>query len=309
MDSFCTSERKDMNFWKNLSILAVAGIVLLGLGGCGEKDDSAKSDESKKPAGARGRLAEVAREASGAASLEEEATAIRDMIEESGFLVKTYNKFPAQEMGKKGRMLVYTDKRGKDSGGILYIKKTGADVGPCWHWYFEDMVPDSVERVEINNDGLWDVRMVFKKGEVLKHVQDESFTLMAKQRSDWIAMNGSSSPASTAGDDMWRCFDGDTTTAWRSSIGPDRSPYLEFTAPFGVGEGILTIRTLPTEQPRRCTLYADGDKVQEFDLEPAAAQQMVRLDSAVKGAKKIRLVIESSYGDGSVVAVSELGLK
>ena len=95
-------------------------------------------------------------------------------------------------------------------------------------------------------------------GGPLTFVQDDSFSLSAKDRADWIAMNGSSSSPVTEDAAMWLCFDGDTTTAWRSSAAVDGGAYLEFHTPFGVEEGNLSVHTVATDQPKSCTVFADG---------------------------------------------------
>jgi hypothetical protein len=231
------------------------------------------------------------------------------MIESAGYVVSEYREFPTQEVGKKGRLLVYTDKKEKSSGGVVYLKITGLDVVPSWHWYFEKSVPEVVDKVELNDDGLWDVRVSLKGGKTLEYIQGESFSMTTADRSDWVALNGTSSEP--LGDEygLWRCFDSDTSTAWRSSGSGGGEVFLELSVPFGVGQDILALHTWRSDQPSRCTLYADGKKVQEFGLEPRAANQLIRLDDGVKGAKKIRLTFDSVHGGGSNVSVAELYLK
>jgi hypothetical protein len=56
-------------------------------------------------------------------------------------------------------------------------------------------------------------------------------------------------------------------------------------------------------------VYADGKQIQELELKPVASAQMVHLNGGVTGAKRIRLVFNSTYGDGEMVAVGELSLK
>jgi hypothetical protein len=169
------------------------------------------------------------------------------------------------------------------------------------------MVPDSVVWREINRDGLWDVRVVFPHDKAVEFVQDESFTLIAKERSDWIAMNGTSSVPASGEFPMWMCFDGDTTTAWKSSV--LQGAFIEFAVPFGVKEGLLTIGTLASEQPERCVVNADGKRVEEVEIRPAAGQQVIALGAGVRGATKVRLEFPSVRGGGEVVAVTEVGLK
>jgi hypothetical protein len=245
----------NMRFSKELApVISGCLVAALLVASCGKSDEKAESKD---------RLSRIIKQATEESSLEGEIPDVRQMIENAGYVTQAYVEFPAQELGKKGRILVYTDKRRKSSGGLIYMKKTGAEVAPAWHWYFEDMVPELVEKTEINDDGLWDVRVSSKDGKTVEFVQAESFVLTAAGRSDWIALNGVSSQPVTAGDALWKCFDGDTSTAWRS----------------------------------------------EFELEPKAASQMIRLDQGATGAKKIRLVFDATYGDGDVVSVAELALR
>jgi hypothetical protein len=189
---------------------------------------------------------------------------------------------------------------------VIYLKITGSENAPAWHWYFEDMVPDSVVKTEINQDGLWDVRIVPKHGKAMEFVQDESFTLSAKERSDWIAVNGSSSAPVSQEFGLWKCFDGDTTTAWKSPL--SGGAFIEFSVPFGVQQGNLALCTLAAEQPRACTVYADGKQVAQIEVKPEAGRQVIALGEGARGAKKVRLEFTSVHGDGNVVAVAELGL-
>jgi hypothetical protein len=290
-------------------VLVAAMCVAAPMGAsCGKQDAQTEKQKPKtgKIAKSDGRLQGIAKEALDEASIDDEFIEGRRIVENAGFVVKAYENFPAAEIAKKGRMLVYTDKREKQSGGVVYLKKTGADVAPAWHWYFEDMVPDSVVKTEINGDGLWDVRIVSTRGKVLQSVQDASFTLVAKERSDWIAMNGNSSAPVAETFGSWRCFDGDTTTAWKSSV---PGAFLEIPVPFGVQEGTLTLYTLSAEQPRACAVYADGKQAGEIEIQPVAGRQMIALGEGVRGAKKIRLEFTSAHGGGNAVAVAELGLK
>jgi hypothetical protein len=281
---------------------------------CGKSDGQAeeakvKTDEAaKKPrTKAESPLTQIAKDAQDEASIDDEFADARKVVEAAGYVIKEYRPFPSQEITKRGRVLVYTDKKGKDSGGVVFLKKTGFQVAPAWHWYFADMVPDSVVNVEVNRDGLWDVRFVSTQGKAEKFVQEETFSLFAKERNDWIAMNGSSSAPLTHDSAMWKCFDGDTTTAWRSQLaGP---AFLEFDVPFGVAEGNLMVCTTASDQPRGCAVYADGKRVQEIELKPAAGRQMIALGQGVHGAKKIRLEFTSTHANAPAVAVAEIGLR
>lgn len=297
-----------MMFRRYFVLIAAMCVLALMGAACGNKDGKTEQQKPKggKAAKSEGGVQQVAREAYNVASIDDEFLEGRRMIENAGFVVRTYESFPVEEIARKGRMLVYTDKKEKQSGGVIYLKITGADIAPAWHWYFEDMVPDSVVKKEINRDGLWDVRIVSTRGKVLEFVQDESFTLSAKERSDWIAVNGSSSAPASEGFGVWKCFDGDTTTAWKSPI--SGGAFLEFSVPFGVQQGTLSLCTLAAEQPRGCTVYADGKQVGQIEIQPVAGRQVIALGEGVRGAKKIRLEFTSVHGNENTVAVAELGL-
>jgi hypothetical protein len=241
------------------------------------------------------------------ASLDDEFMEARNVIEGAGFVIRKYKSFPTEEVAKRGRVLVYTDKQGKRSGGVVYIKRTGFDAAPAWHWYFDDMAPDSVAHVELNYDGLWDIQIVSTGGKVERYIQEDAFTLFARERNDWIAMNGSSSTPASDGVAMWKCFDGDTTTAWKSPLA--NGAFLELSVPFGVKDGNLTLCALSSDQPRQCTIYADGKQVGQIELQPVVGRQVTSLGQGVLGAKKVRLEFASSHGNSGAVAVAELGLR
>jgi hypothetical protein len=180
---------------------------------------------------------------------------------------------------------------------------------PSWHWYFENVAPDSTCPVELNRDGLWDIRILLEDGGFLEFIQEETFTLSAHNRDDWIAMNGSSSPAADPEHAMWKCFDGNENTAWRSSLKNHEEVYVELSAPFGIKRGILTVQTLDKDRPKECRLYADGKVVQKFKLQDETGIQKIRVEEAVMAAKKIRLAILSTFGKSSQVSIAELSLE
>jgi hypothetical protein len=292
----------DMTFRKRQA-LQVAGCLLaaLAVASCGKSEEDVESKSAST-------LERIAQQALNKVSPEEEIQDVTAMIESAGYVTREYRDFPVQEVGKKGRVLVYTDKKGKSSGGVVYLKKTGFAVAPAWHWYFDESVPEAVDKVELNQDGLWDVRVSLKGGREMEYRQGESFSMTAADRSDWIALNGASSDPLSEDSGLWRCFDSDTSTAWRSS-GSGGEVFLELKAPFGVTQDVLTLHTWHSDQPKRCTLYADGKKIQQFELEPRAAAQMIRLEDGVKGARKIRLTFDEVHGSGDVVSVAELSLR
>jgi len=291
-----------MTFNKHVAVTIGLCAAALLVFSCGDK----KKEEKKQ---SQTTLERIAKEAMDRISPEGEILNVTQMVEAAGYVTKEYSQFPVQEIGMNGRMLVYTDKKGKSSGGLIFFKKTGFVVTPAWHWYFDNNVPESVKKIELNDDGLWDIRITMKDGDVLELLQDDSFDLTAFERSDWIALNGTSSEPVSADHKMWKCFDGDSSTTWSSSAGDGKETFLEVPAPFGIEEGILTLQTAQENQPLHCTLYADGKKVQEFELQPTAASQVVRLEEGVKGAKRVKLTFDSVHGGGDVVSVAEMGLK
>jgi hypothetical protein len=105
---------------------------------------------------------------------------------------------------------------------------------------------------------------------------------------------------------MWKCFDGDTTTAWKSSL--SGGAFIEFNVPFGVTGGNLALYTMTSEQPRGCVVYADGKRMEDIELQPVAGRQVIALGQGVRGAKKIRLEFTSAHANAATVAVAELGL-
>jgi hypothetical protein len=292
-----------MKFGRRARLLA-AGWVLgaLVLGSCG------KSEDKESTRGGAVDLREIARMAGGVVTLDEEVADIVAMIEAAGFKKKIYEEFPGQEPGTRARVLVYGGEKGTPPGGVIYINKRGINISPAWHWYLTDMVPDSVVNVELNDDGLWDVRMV-AGDRVMSFIQEETFTLSGGERTDWIALNGVSSPPVSQSDALWKAFDGDTLTAWRSPLGEGGKAYIELISPFGIKEGILIVRSLNGGPPRRCTLYADGKPVQQFELEAKEATQEIQLDRAIVGAKKVRLEFTSTHGGAQRVEIAELELR
>jgi hypothetical protein len=304
----CQKRKVNAMVLRKFFVLFAAVCVLAFMGAaCGNKEGKTEGQQTKrgKEAKSEGDAQQAAREAYDVASLDDEFLEGRRMIENAGFIVKEYANFPVQEIAKKGRILVYTDKKEKQSGGVIYLKITGTESAPAWHWYFQDMVPDSAVKKEINQDGLWDLSIVSTHGKVMDYIQDESFTLAAKERSDWIAENGTSSAPVSPEFGLWKCFDGDTTTAWKSPAG---GAFVEFAVPFGVQQGTLALTTLGNEQPRGCTVYADGKQAAQIEIQPVAGRQMFALGEGVRGAKTVRLEFTSVHGNGNAVSVAELGL-
>jgi hypothetical protein len=295
-----------MTFGRNVALIALACAVAWTVAACGNDEEGPKGKQARD-AEEGASVTEAAKQAmSQLFIIDDEFLEGRRMIEQAGFEVKSYGEFPTQDVTVKGRMLLYVEKRKKQSG-VLYLKKTGGKIHPAWHWYFEDMVPDSVVKTEVNGDGLWDVRVVTPHKRIINFIQDDSFTLLAPERSDWIAMNGRSSASVSKDDALWKCFDGDTTTAWRSSDA--NGVFVELDVPFGVQDGVLRIAVLPSEQPERCVVYAGDKRIGEVEIEPVAGRQEIALDAGIRGAKKVRVEFPSVRGGGDVAAIAELGLR
>lgn len=235
----------------------------------------------------------------------DEPVPIRDVITGAGYDIVSYQKFPSEEPGKKGRILLY---RKKSSGGAIYFKKWDDHTGITWHWYFKDQVPDSASKIELNGDGLWDARVVMKGGNVLKLVQGLDFTMLAPLRSDLIALNAKATEPTDTSHILMYCFDGDSTTSWRALV-EGEGAFIELDIPFGLQEGLLTVRTGDSEQPKDCEVYADGKKIDSFRLEARAGEQLVRISPMIKGAKKVKLVFKSSHGPQKAVSIAELALR
>ena len=103
-----------MQFRKLALLVAAFCVIALTFSACGKDDQPAK--EEAKPAG---KLQELSKEARGVVTIDDEFSEARDLIEGAGFVVASYGDFPSQEVNKKGRVLVYTDKGGKKSGVFL----------------------------------------------------------------------------------------------------------------------------------------------------------------------------------------------
>jgi hypothetical protein len=238
-----------------------------------------------------------------ASGLDLESAPMKEAMEAAGYRPVFFRRFPAQVPGMKASVVVYRAKSGKD-GGVVYLQEYGETDREVWHWYFESEAPDSVAPVEINGDGLWDVRM-YVGGEARDYVQDQSFTFVRSQRNDRVAMNGASSEPNDAESMSWLCFDGDTTTAWRSKVGPGGA-FIVLPVPLGMDEGILSVRLGDADQKLECELQADGRKVQDFGLQPNDHEQLVHLSADAQKARSLRLVIKKGADD---VAITELELR
>lgn len=277
---------KSLNW--TIRILLVASLVVVA--SCGKK-----KEESDKTAGTTTHHA-------AATSLAPGDAPFASVVEAAGFDPVFYRSFPSQVPGMKSYVLVY---RHGSSGGVLYLQQYGAEQRPVWHWYFDQDAPDSVAAVEINEDGLWDVRM-FAGNKTTDYIQDQAFTFVARPRDDRVAMNGKSSDPVDADGMLWRAFDDDSTTAFRTSTS---GAYVELPVPLGLDDGVLSVQLLGADQPMTVQVRADGKQIKEFDLDPTTSKQVIQLGQAALGAKLLRLDIKSARDGAANVAISELGVR
>ncbi len=250
-----------------------------------------KSPDDRKATGGAGKPADAPPAGS---------AAVASMLEAKGYSVVQNRRAPAQRPGTVASAVVYRAQDGK-RGGVLYVVRPveGTEESIFWHWYFTDGAPDSVSFMEMNRDGLWDAR-IYAGERKLDMIQGESFWLLGKNRSAVAALNGPSS----APEDLWKCFDGDSTTAWRSS---KSGAFIEIPSPLGTPEGRLDVQLANEGRPRKLTVYADGDRVQTVDLADTGNRQSFQLDPAVRDASLIRVEIEG--GSDESVAISEMELR
>ncbi|MDH4036824.1 MAG: hypothetical protein OEX18_14310 [Candidatus Krumholzibacteria bacterium] len=261
-------------------IVAVAALVASCLYGCG------KSSEQRTGAAADSTVAVP--------------SAISAALEAKGFKVVQDGPAPSQPAGRKASLVVYRTPDGKQGGVVYALRPLDLpDERVGWHWYFADAAPDSAALAEINRDGLWDVRIYFR-GRTVEAIQGESFSLLGRERRGMEAMNGAASAPAAS----WKCFDGDSTSAWQS---PRRDAFIDVPVPLGIQRAELDVLLAAEDQPGKITVYADGRKLQTLELSSTIARQTFRLDPDVRTAAEIRLEVEGGKGDS--VAVSELEIR
>ena len=199
----------------SMMIVLLAVMTAAMAAGCGGGSDSSKEATS-----------------SAVTTLPVEGAPFGDRMAAAGYRVVQFRDFPAQQQGRQAYAVVY---RAGSSGGVLCTATQGnSGDQPVWHWYFSDGAPDSVAYLELNDDGLWDVRIYFGE-EHRDFIQESDFSLFGKLRSDLIAVNGTASQQ----DGLWQAFDGDTTTAW--TAGGDKG-WLEVRSPLGLRDGVLALQ-------------------------------------------------------------------
>ena len=222
------------------------------------------------------------------------------VITGKGYQVVQAKRFPAQVDARRASVIVYRAPGGA-RGGVLYVRGFQDDVPqPVWHWYFSDAAPDSVAAMDINRDGLWDMRAYMSGGATRDFIQDTDFTFRgAEHPGSLVAMNG----ASSAPGDLWKMFDADTSTAWRA---PASEAWFEIPNPFGIETGQLSVRLAGGSRPSKLEIGDGSRELQECDLDATVEEQRFQLDPAVRKVPTLRIQV---VGKGNSVALSELELR
>jgi hypothetical protein len=275
--------------------LLAAGI-LMSLS-CGKKTDQGKESQSTQ--------AEATTPAN-VDSLPLTSVPFMSELSASGYEPAFYAAFPSTVPARAGRVMLYRSASGGSGGGMLYVEREGPDEELVWHWYFQDDVPKAVVKEEVNGDGLWDIRVLMANKKEQLFLQEKDFALTGGGRPDRIALNGESSQPAGPEFPLFRCFDQDSTTAWRASMG---GAFVEVAAPLGVRDGILVVQSAETARPKDCEVLADGKRIDRITLKDTDKKQLVELNPAVRTAKKVRIVFQSVYGSGNQVAVAEIGIR
>jgi hypothetical protein len=227
-------------------------------------------------------------------------------LEDQGYRVVRYEAVFATKPATKGRIMLYRAAKG-EGGGLLYFlrRKDERVVGPLWHFYFPDRYPTKVERVESNEDGLWDLQVTFSDGSQRLFLHDRDFTFYAPERKMWMACNVEAS-SHAEGSPFWKALDGDTNTAWLSA-GSSEAEEVTLRFPFGVIEGILEMRVDPNTAPRKVEVLKDGEVVANLSVEAAGGLQRFRLPPSLKGARELTLRFHG--GDRGTMGVVELKME
>ncbi|HEX5131002.1 MAG TPA: hypothetical protein VFX92_00795 [Candidatus Krumholzibacteria bacterium] len=252
-----------------------------------------------------GKSGEKKSEGSGATGAGADSTAVPSSVglalTAKGFRVIDERRVPSERSGRNASAVVYRSADGA-AGGVYYVLQP-IDTGPeeiGWHWHFAGDAPDSVLFTELNHDGLWDMQVYSGGGKTLDLVQGDSFWLMGPARKGTVALNGASSQP----DGLWKCFDGDSTTAWTAT---GQTAYVEFPSPLGLEAGELSVQLAGDNRPGKVTVSAGDQKLQTVDLSDTINRQTFALDPATRQAAVIRL--EFSGGSGGAISISELGIR
>jgi hypothetical protein len=262
------------------------------LSACSKKKEATSEETAKTPAdSARATTASNA-------PLTPANAPYASVIASKGYRVVQARRFPAQVDARRAAVVVYQS--GDNArGGILYVRGYQTDpMKPVWHWYFADAAPDSVAPVDVNQDGLWDVRVYMAGGKTTELIQDKDFTFVGGERAGLVAMNGASSQA----DGLWQAFDADTATVWKAPA----PSYVDIPNPFGLAEGQLAVRLAPGSSAARIAIGDGTSTLEDYELAATADEQRFKLDDAVKSLPTIRVTVTS---EGKSVALSELEIR
>ncbi len=277
-----------MLYLRRAGLWMVCVLVAVGISACSKKKEEAKAPEGKT-------LSErVANETPPPAVVTKENAPYRAAIEGKGFTISQAKRFPAQVDARRAAVVVYNS---GSKGGVLYVRGFETDAPrPVWHWYFDNAAPDSITAMDINRDGLWDVRVFMAGGKTNDYVQDTDFSFMGAEREGLFANNGASSNSK----DLWKVFDADSSTSWTS---PANGAYIDIPNPFGLEVGQLTVRVAGGSRPTKLEIGDGTNKLQECDLESTMEEQRFQLDAALKTLPVVRVTV---VGKGKNVALSEL---
>jgi len=262
-------------------------VAMLVLGACSKKSEQASDGKKESP------LVDMVNKTAAADS----GAYLAPFLDKHGFKIVHAQKLPAQMSNRRATAVVYQSLDGA-KGGVVYMQRaTPTAEGISWHWYFDDGAPDSIQVTETNGDGLWDVRVFMHGGTTRDFVQGETFTFLTDTGMR-VAMNGKAS-----GTDLWKAFDGDTTTAWEA---PAKDAYIDVPMPMGVEKGTVRLRLATGSRASKVDIFAGDRKVQSVELQQTNRFQEIALDQAVKDAPAMRLVVE---GPAATVAISELEIR
>jgi len=269
-------------------------LVACGLSACAKKDKTAGGEQKQTESAAADNAAPPPTQALTTAN-----APFAPVITAKGYQVVQARRFPAQVDSRRATVVVYRTADGS-RGGVLYVRGFESDPPrPVWHWYFANGAPDSVQALDLNQDGLWDLRVFMAGGTTSDYQQDAVFTFAGAEHPGLFAMNGSSS----APDGLWKAFDADTSTAWQA---PGAGAFIEIPNPFGLETGQLSVRLSASGRPAKLEVSGGEAARQECDLQPTTEEQRFLLDPAFKSAATIRV---SVVGGGKNVAISELEIQ
>jgi hypothetical protein len=282
-----------MRYARRAGLWMMCVLISAGLTACSKKKTAVEAPRSKT-------LSEsIANQAPPPAPVTKENAPFGSAITGKGFQIAQAKRFPAQVDARRAAVVVY---RTPDAtkGGILYVRGFESEPPrPVWHWYFDNAAPDSVTAVDINRDGLWDMRVYAAGGKTMEFIQDNDFTFGGAEHDGLFANNGASSKS----EGLWKAFDADTSTSWQS---PSTGAYIDIPNPFGLQVGQLSVREAGGSRPVRLEIGDGTKKIQDCDLESTAEEQRFQLDAAVKALPVIRVTV---VGKGKNVALSELEIR